>query len=259
MSFFNVYPLPELASEESLKGGTAVVVDILRATTTMTFALNSGAKRVIPCLTTQEAFDLRAKMIENSPHEPVLLGGERQGVLIEGFDLGNSPEDFTPEKVAEKTILFSTTNGTRTIFRALTADIVYIACFANTSAMLPVLLNHGEIHVICAGTDQQYTEEDMLFAGCLADRISLLTGEKYQLNVQAVVAREMWRQNFSPEKQAGDEPIHPEHLAGILRKSRGGKTLMQLGLGRDILAASGINTCPIVSLLNKQTMELTRQ
>ena len=113
----SVFPVPEMmppeaSSFETLHGTVAVVIDVLRATTAITHALVAGAARVIPTLTTEEAFKMREMLMNQSPDQSVLLCGERGGVMIDGFDLGNSPEDYTQERVSGKTLIFSTTNGT---------------------------------------------------------------------------------------------------------------------------------------------------
>ena len=242
----SVFPVPEMMPEEastteSLAGTVAVVIDVLRATTTITHALAAGATQVIPCLETRDALEMREKLRQQSPDTPVLLGGERGGVLIEGFDLGNSPEDYTLERVGGKTLVFSTTNGTRAMFRLLDAETVYLACFNNATAVAKCLLEFPKITILCAGTDRQYTEEDMLLAGLLVERLTRWSKNRYKLNTYAVAAKEQWDSSFSLAKRIGEEPIHPENLAQILRQSRGGKNLMQLGLGKDVLAASRID------------------
>ena len=247
----SVFPLPEMmpaeaSNPENLSGYVAVVIDVLRATTTITHALTAGATRVFPCLEPQDAFNLRETLRTQSPDQPVLLGGERNGVPIEGFDLGNSPEDYTPERVAGKTLIFSTTNGTRAMFSLRDADVIFLACFNNADAVVKYLLEFSKIIILCAGTDCHYTEEDTLLAGMLTERLTRLSGEGYSLNTYAVAAKERWDTSFPIAKRIGDEPIHPENLAQILRQSRGGKNLLQLGLGKDILAASRINFFDLV-------------
>ena len=177
----------EASSPESLRGTVAVVIDVLRATTTMTHALAAGAKRVIPCLEPADAFLMRETLQTHSPDEQVLLGGERGGVLIEGFDIGNSPEDYTQERISGKTLIFSTTNGTRAMFQLLDAEAIYLACFNNADAVAKRLLEFPKITILCAGTDQMYTEKDILLAGMLTERLVRLSGGRY---VYAVAAKE---------------------------------------------------------------------
>ena len=114
----NVYALSKLVEPAELAGATAVVIDVLRAGTTIVYALAAGAEQVVPCL---EVADARA-MVEQFPAGTALLGGERQGLPIEGFDLGNSPDEYEPARVAGKTIVLTTTNGTRAMASAREAD-----------------------------------------------------------------------------------------------------------------------------------------
>src|SRR5206468_7302445 len=108
------------------RGGVAVVVDVLRATTVMVHALAAGCEAVIPCREIDEAKQIAARL----PPGTALLGGERGGLPIPGFHLGNSPGEFTSEVCKGKTLVMTTTNGTRAILASLEAKRVYIASFA---------------------------------------------------------------------------------------------------------------------------------
>jgi 2-phosphosulfolactate phosphatase len=116
----HVHLLPSLIEADALNGGTAVIIDILRASSTMITAMQNGAKRVIPCGTTEEAFRLR----EQSPNESIILGGERGGVKIQGFDFGNSPAEYSTAAVAGRTVVFTTTNGPKAILKASPAATI---------------------------------------------------------------------------------------------------------------------------------------
>src|SRR5690242_5734390 len=109
-----VHLLPTLFEPADLRGGVAVVIDVLRATSTIVQALAAGATSVVPCGEIDEARAIAAKAAPGS----VLLGGERKGVTIPGFDLGNSPGDYTSDVVTGKKLIFTTTNGTRALLRA---------------------------------------------------------------------------------------------------------------------------------------------
>ena len=125
-----VHLLPSLIPPGSLRGGVAVVVDVLRATTVMVHALAAGCEAIIPCAEIDQAKAVAAVL----PPGSALLAGERGGVPIAGFDLGNSPGEFTPEACRGKTLVMTTTNGTRAILASLEAERVYIASFANLRA-----------------------------------------------------------------------------------------------------------------------------
>jgi 2-phosphosulfolactate phosphatase len=233
----NVYSLPKFADPKDLADGTVVVVDVLRATTTIAYALEAGAREVIPCREVEEA---RALVARYSP-EDVLLGGERGGNMIEGFDFGNSPEEYLDYRVEGKILIFTTTNGTQAMSHAQAGKQIYLGAFVNASAVVHKLLGRDSIHILCAGTDGQFSEDDILLAGLLVERIQKLGGMVYEMNVQATTAREFWLNSLALPKTLGAEAIEPECLAKELRKSLGAKNLIAQGYDDDILAAAQID------------------
>jgi 2-phosphosulfolactate phosphatase len=235
----NVYALPKLVEPEELSGATVVVIDVLRASTTIVHALEAGAIEVIPCQEVEEARAVAARL----PHDRVVLGGERDGLPIDGFDLGNSPQDYIPQRVGGKILVFTTTNGTRAILRARRADRVLIGAFVNASAIAEQLFRQGEIDLLCAGTRGQISRDDLLLAGLLVDGVLRQRDPVYRPDAQAMEAREMWLQALShrPREACGAEPVEPKRLAGQLRDSAGGRHLIAIGLEDDILAAARID------------------
>jgi 2-phosphosulfolactate phosphatase len=248
----NVYALPNLVAAEDLAGGSAVVIDVLRATTTIVYALDAGAKAVIPCLAISDALALAKQF----PPGEVVLAGERDAVAIDGFDLGNSPDEFTPDRVDGKTVVFTTTNGTQAIAHARSADEVLLAAFANADAVVRHLVDRHNIHILCAGTDGRISEDDVLLAGMLVERIQREGGIVYRQNGQAITARETWLHAFALPQALGAEVLHPDRVAGELRRSLGAKNLLKLGLDADILAASWISRFDLVPLLDRKTMRI---
>src|SRR5262245_18694621 len=160
----DVYLLPDLAEPAALAGKTVVVIDVLRATTTIIRALAAGAREVVPCLEVEEA-----RRISSELGSAAILGGERGGVPIPGFDLGNSPAEYTRERVGGKTVVFTTTNGTRAMQRCKLAGRVLLGAFVNFSAICRELSGTDEIAIVCAGTDGHVTREDTLLAGAIVD------------------------------------------------------------------------------------------
>ena len=213
----NVYALPRLVEAEELAGGTAVVIDVLRAATTIAYALEAGAAQVIPCREISEALALAQRF----PADEIMLGGERDGLPIDGFQLGNSPEEYSPDRVAGKTVIFTTTNGTRAMAHARAADEVLVAAFVDASAIVARLLDREKIGILCAGTDGHISEDDVLLAGLLVDRLQRQGGMAYQQNGQAITAREFWLNSFALPQALGAEPLEPDLLADRLRKSLG--------------------------------------
>lgn len=151
------------------RGTHAVVIDVLRATTTIATALAHGAAGVIPAMDAGEAADIGRRL----GRERVLFGGERESKMIEGFDLDNSPASYTREAVEGKTIAFTTTNGTRAM-RALGAALsVRTAALVNRAAVADALAGEsGEIVLVCAGDNGKFALEDALGAGALVHALA---------------------------------------------------------------------------------------
>ena len=163
--------LPELAQRD-LGEAACVVFDVLRATSTFVTALQHGARAIVPVSEIDEALARR----EQQPD--VLLGGERDGVIIRAaqtggvdFDLGNSPREYTPERVRGRTIVSTTTKGTRALRAGAGAQTVLAAAFLNLTATARFLqqLKPASLVLVCAGTRENTALEDVLAAGALAD------------------------------------------------------------------------------------------
>ena len=248
----HVYALPTFAAPEDFVRGTVVVIDVLRATTTIVFALEAGATEVIPCL---EVSDARA-LAERFPPGTAVLGGERNGLPIEGFDLGNSPSEYTSESVGGKTVIFTTTNGTRAMLRCQKAEQVFLGAFVNASAVCRRLLACDKIHLLCSGTRGQFGRDDILLAGLLVHWLQRRAAGAYQLNAQAITAREDWISAFAVPFSSGAEPLSPELLAQQLCNSPGGRNLTSIGLEADILAAAQIDCSKMVPELDPESLRI---
>jgi len=244
----NVHLLPDLVPPSALAGRTVVVIDVLRATTTICHALAAGAVAVVPCLEIDEA---RAKA-EELGRANVALGGERRGLKIEGFDLGNSPTEYTPASVGGRTVVFTTTNGTRAMRHASQAGEILIGAFANLAAVVGVLESRDEIDLVCAGTGGAITAEDALFAGAVVEQLTKSRefggkGCKLDLNDQARLARDAWHEI--------DGQLWP--LAHTLRDCQGGRNLIAEGFDADIDTAAKIDTFDFVPRLHLSTGRIT--
>ena len=251
-SILNVYALPRYVEPEELAGGTAIVIDVLRAATTIAYALDAGATEVIPCLEVSDALALA----ERFDDDEIVLGGEREGLPIDGFQLGNSPEEYSADRVGGKKVIFTTTNGTRAMNHARRANRIFVAAFVNASATVAKLLEREKIHIICAGANGRVTEDDVLLAGMLVDRIQRQSGDVYQQNAQAITAREFWLGAFAVPQALGAEPLEPERLADQLRRSLSGRKLVAIGLDDDILAAAQIDRFDFALQLDTKTFRI---
>ena len=233
----NVYTLPRFVEPEQLAGGTVVVIDVLRASTTIVHALQAGAAEIIPCREVDEALTAAGQM----PSDSVLLGGERGGEPIDGFHLGNSPSEYTAARVGGKSIVFTTTNGTAALVHARCAQRILVGAFVNATAVTNELVGSSQIHLLCAGTNGEVSQDDVLLAGMLAERVRRRAGAGYKENAQAVAARKTWLRTFTVSQALGAEPLVPRRLAAELAASLGGENLTRIGLEADILAAAQID------------------
>lgn len=155
------------ALKNEFNGKNVVVIDVLRATTVMVTALENGASCIYPFKEIDEAKEKWGVKKDG------FLAGERKGLKIEGFKFGNSPLEFTKEAVQGKEIFMTTSNGTRAIENALSADNLYIACYLNISAVSEKLLeSRKDVVILCAGTDDEFSLDDSLCAGMIIKKIS---------------------------------------------------------------------------------------
>jgi 2-phosphosulfolactate phosphatase len=247
----HVYSLPSAVSPAELAGGSVVVIDVLRASTTIVHALAAGASEVIPCLEVDDALSVASRL----PRSAYILGGERGGLPIDGFDLGNSPTDYAPDRVRGKTIVFTTTNGTRAMMRCRQAGRVAIGGFVNAAAIVEWLSGQERVHLICAGSAGRVSRDDILFAGMLVEQLQR-QGAAYFLNTQAIAARENWIASFAIPYATGAEPLPRELLAQELRQTIAGQKLVSVGLADDILTASEIDKFHSVPELDLSTFRV---
>lgn len=233
--------------ESDTAGGIVVVIDVLRASTTIITALANGAIGVRPELSPDAA---RKAAEAASSHGNCLLGGERGGLKIDGFDLGNAPRDYSRQAVAGRRIVTTTTNGTAAVAACPRAEAILVGALVNRRAVaarsLELALAGGgpprPIHLVCAGTDGAVTEEDILAAGAILDAAGAT-----RLDAAAAAARERFRETI---RGATDPRIL---LAAALANSRGGRNLLAIGMEADIVHAAAIDTIPVVPRLDRST------
>jgi 2-phosphosulfolactate phosphatase len=239
-----VHFLPALVSADELAAADVVMIDVLRASTTITHALAAGGTAVIPRREVEEARDAAARF----PTGAVVLGGERGGLPITGFDFGNSPGEYTRATVEGKTVVFTTTNGTLALMQCRAAARVFIGSFVNLSAVLKRLTASRPIHFLCAGTRGQITREDVLCAGAFSELLLETAADSASMNDQARIAIDCWRAAVPH----GARP--PSAIAGelslALHETQGGRNLMAIGLEHDIDAAAEVDRFDIVPQLD---------
>lgn len=174
----------ELAAGE-IAGRTTVVIDVLRATSTIVEALAAGAKSIYPAASIEEAI----RLANTFGRDGVLLVGERRCLPIEGFDLGNSPREFTSERVGGKTLVMSTTNGTHALSLTSGAARVLIAALLNLDAVVGELVrSEADPVIVCSGRERHFALEDAVCAGEIARRVMAAREGTWQMNDGALAA-----------------------------------------------------------------------
>ncbi len=155
-------------SEDDVRNRTVVVIDVLRACSTIATALAHGARAVLPVADMAEA----GKIASNLDRDVYRLGGERGGEKIDGYDLGNSPREYTEEVVENRDVILNTTNGTRALSRATPAKHLVAASFLNAGRVVDFVRSvDDEVTIVCAGHENRIALEDTLCAGLLLDRL----------------------------------------------------------------------------------------
>jgi 2-phosphosulfolactate phosphatase len=228
-----VFLAPSELSPAALDGRVVAVIDVLRATSTIAAALHAGARAVIPFLETEDAVRT-ARQYERGE---VKLAGERHMVAVPGFDLGNSPLEFTADAVGQQTVLLTTTNGTRALFAADDAKAVFVAGYVNftvTCARLQEALAAGvPVSIICAAREGVVSLEDSACAGRF---------------VQALRAAH-------PDAELNDAAQISELLAGrygdavdtLFADSTHGRALEAAGFSDDLRACASLDLYPVLA------------
>lgn len=225
--------LPSLVDAARLPESSAVVIDVLRASTSICAAFAGGATRVVPFGTIDDARRM-ATMLADS--DKPLLGGERGGVKIDGFDLGNSPLEYAAETVGGRSILFTTTNGTQALIAVAAAERVYIGAFSNLTAVVDRLVDEdGDVNLICAGTDGQVTLEDVIAAGAIAAAALERIPDLAIGNDEATIALGL-HLSYGSDANRLD----------ALRSGLGGSNLIDLGYDADIEFAARTDAAPVL-------------
>ncbi len=228
-----LYLIPNPVNEERLAGKTLVLIDVLRASTTICKALSVGAKAVIPVERPGEAAELRA----NIGIEDTILAGERKGIKIENFDLGNSPQEYSEDSVRDKTIILTTSNGTQTYSRASHSSLILTGAIVNISAVADRAAEvDKDLAIICAGDEGDFSIEDTLCGGMLLDVLINRKNLNPKLNDAASLALLLYRSN---KENLGDAVANGEH----------GRYLTEIGFGDDVRLAAEADSIPVLPIL----------
>lgn len=212
----NVYPTYLDVDDRNLRGCSIVVIDVLRATTSIVQAIDSGALYIIPVGDLEEAVN-----IHRARGGQTILAGERDGKKIDTFDLGNSPQDFLPDIVRRHVIVMSTTNGSAALERVRRFYPIWVGALRNRKALCTELVKLGQnVALICSGTDGKASADDLFCAGSYIRALRALSGENIETDDLGLIAEHFYN-------AARREPALLGRIAHV-------KTLHSLGLDEDI-------------------------
>jgi 2-phosphosulfolactate phosphatase len=241
---------PAEVDPAAVAGSTSVVIDVLRATSTIVEALASGARAVYPTGSAEEAI----RLANSLGRENTLLCGERKGLKIEGFDLGNSPREFTPERVAGKRLVMSTTNGTRAFIAVKDAERVVAAALLNLGAIARSVARAKRLVLVCAGKEDRFSLDDAMCAGLIvATILSGPTGRK-------------GRKRAPPEMDLDDASRAVLALAGayeptvdLLVETAAGAALVDVGLRDDVVHCAARDAHDLVPEMRDRVIRLSEE
>jgi 2-phosphosulfolactate phosphatase len=225
-----VRPRPELY---------AVVIDVLRATTSIVVALQHGCRSILPVASAAEARSARAA----SPG--AILAGEEGGLRVPSFDLGNSPREFTREAVGGRDVILTTSNGTKTVRAVAGGRTVAIGAFRNRSSVADWLVGRGaDSLIVCSGYEGGFSLEDAVCAGAIVDRVATLaTG--LTLGDGARACRVLW------EGYGSD-------LVRLFRETDWGRRMLALGFEADLAICAELDATDVVPLMQGDLITLNR-
>jgi len=210
-----------------------VIIDIFRATSSICYGIENGAEAIIPVSEVEECAAYREKGLN------YLLAAERNGEVVAGFDFGNSPFAYTAEKVAGKTVVLTTTNGTHALHLSRNAKKIVIGSFLNLTALCNWLKTQEEnILMVCAGWKNNFNLEDTLFAGAVIEQ---LKGDCYVLDDPALAANDLFQ-------------IGKNDISLYLSKTSHGERLKKLGIEKDIAFCLQVDITTAIPVLEGEKL-----
>jgi 2-phosphosulfolactate phosphatase len=235
----NIMFSPVNKDELYFTGKTTVVIDVLRASTTIITAISNGAKEVIPVATVEFAVKVSGGMFGGH----TLLGGERNARKIEGFALGNSPSEYEGSIIEDKSIVYYTTNGSKAIVKAKFSEELFICAFSNLNAVAKQLAKLGkDVEILCAGNNNLLSMEDSVCAGRLVKELVSIKKNNIELSDSAKCAVAL-NQTFSKD------------ILKMLKETEHGKLLALHGFENDLKICSELSVTSTVPFFNGNALQ----
>jgi 2-phosphosulfolactate phosphatase len=229
-----------------LRDKTVVVIDVLRASSTITVALNSGAREIIPVASIESAVKISGSLFG----EVTLRGGERNGQMIDGFNLGNSPLEYNESAVKGKSIIYCTTNGSVAMAKSRYARALIVGSFLNLSAVVDFLSGENkDFLIICAGrlnTIGNFSLEDAVCAGMMIQK--LMKNESIELNIS-----DSAKAAYALNKSFG------RSILKMLKTSEHGKYLAEIGFSEDLKICAAVDSVPVLPVQIENKIKLYKK
>ncbi len=234
----NIMFSPVNKDELYFSAKTTVVIDVLRASTTIITALSNGAKEVIPVATVEFAVKVSGGMFGGH----TLLGGERNAQKIDGFALGNSPAEYEGRLIENKSIVYYTTNGSKAIVKAKFSANLLICSFNNLNAVAKQLANlDKDVEILCAGNNNLFSMEDSVCAGRLVEELGSIK-DNVELSDSAKCAVAL-NQSFG------------KSILKMLKETEHGKLLVSRGFEDDLKVCSKLSVTNTVPFFNGSALQ----
>jgi 2-phosphosulfolactate phosphatase len=236
---------PEPFDELQLRDKNIVVIDVLRASTTITVALANGAREIIPVGSIESAVKISGSLFG----EVTLRGGERNGRMIEGFNLGNSPIEYTEATVKGKSIIYCTTNGSVAMWKSRFARSLVVGAFVNMAQVVAFLAERSEdVLLLCAGrmnSPGHFSMEDAVCAGMIVHRLQEKDAGRVELTDSSRAALALY-------KAHGKSPLR------MLKGSEHGQYLVEIGFAEDLKVCAAVDSIAALPLLQGTSIKLRK-
>ncbi len=233
--YIDVQLVPSAPDPDLLSDRIVIVIDVLRATSVIVYAMSHGASEIVPVATVEEA----SQMAKAFPRDSVLLGGERRSKNIPGFDLGNSPREYVAEKVKGKKLILTTTNGTKAFHLVSSGKEILVGSFFNIGALAQRCLElDGNLLIFPSGDEGSFSLEDTVCGGMLIEMIARKRKKSISLT-DASQCAQILHQRFK------------DNLLEAFRLSHHGKELIKRGFEDDLAYCAQIDISSLVPVFRK--------
>ncbi len=238
-----VHFTPSEIDDMALKDKNVVVIDVLRASTTIATALHNGAKEIIPVNSIENVIKISSNLFGGV----TLRAGERNGRMIEGFNLGNSPLEYTPNVIKDKSIILMTTNGSTAIVKGKHAKNLAVAGFINLELVVRFLaMLQEDIVIVCSGKENNFCIEDAVCAGKIVnDLTDALDGD--------VITDDAANAATMLDKNTG------KNLLRLLKHSEHGQYLFSIGFGDDLKVCADLDSIPVLPMLSGNVLRAAKE